>query len=181
VDRQRSLEFVVDVADHVEKRMLEVPLDVQRLVGHLRAAVPDLWGLPEARHVGREVPLDAVPFAAGQPLLVEGFDVAGDRAQRRIDGLAARLGRVGRERRLDEDVLEDPLDRVGVRAGVGEPFDGRGDAVGQRPVLLARADRPHPLALLGQVRQLEVRRERPGDHLPGFGVQTAERGPQGAP
>jgi len=161
----RVLEFLVDLVDHVEQDVLEVPLDVERLVGDLGAAVADLRCLPEARDLGREVVLDTRFLAVGEADLVERFEVVGDRSQFRLDGLAAGLGRVGGERRFDEHVVQHLLDGLGVRAPCREFLDGVADAVFERAVPTPLAGLSDALAFLGEVDQFEVGSEGTRDDI----------------
>ena len=170
---ERHPDRPVELGDDVEQRVLEVPVDVPNLVLGLGPSDADLSRVPEAGHLGLERRLEAIALVVGQAALVEGLEGLGDRPELRLDGLAPGLRRVGGERRLDHDVVEDPLD--GPRIGRVELGDGGLDALGERPQLLAAPELADALALLGEVDQLEVRGERPGDDALEGRVEPRER------
>jgi len=86
---------------------------------------------------------------------------------------------VGRERRLDEHVVENGLDRLRVGPVVREVLDGLFDAVVERPVLTPLANLADALALLREVDEFEVRRERARDDVPFLRVEFRYRLPDG--
>jgi hypothetical protein len=168
------LELLVHLADDVEEDVLDVVLDVSRLVLGLRPAVTDLRRLPEARHLGVDLVPHVLELLVGQPALVDLFEVRRDGAELGFHRLPARLGRVGRERRFDEHVVEDPLDGLGVGVGLGQPLDRLFEPVLERPCLRGLPVGADPLALLGEVDELEVRGERAGDDARAAGVEPVE-------
>ena len=96
----------------------------------------------------------------------------GDPAQGRGDRTAARLGGVCGEHRVNPHPL-DP--RAGVRAGGRH---GRPDVagVGAAPELaVLAAQRAGPLPLLGEVGEVQVHGEQPGDPLGGVGIELGDQ------
>ena len=126
-------------------------------------SLSNLSGLPEACHLGVDILPDILGFLVGEVVFVQRLEVVGDRAELGLDRPAAGFGRVGGECRLDQHIIEDALDAVGVDIGLGQRFDGSIEAVVEGALLGACPHRPDAFALLGEVDELEVGGERPGD------------------
>jgi len=88
---------------------------------------------------------------------------------------------VSGEGRLDQRVPEHLPDPLRGDILFDEPLDGCRQTVRERPGLATLADRSHPFALLGEVPQFEVRRERTRKHLLFLAVEPCERLPERRP
>ena len=97
--------------------------------------------------------------------VVEPVELLADAGDRRHHGAAARLRRVrgqdGVQRQAGEKSVE-----VIVTVQASNLFNGRRERVTDAAAAgVARSQHPHPVMFLGEVRQMEVHRERPGDVL----------------
>ena len=160
-------ELVLDLVEHgrdgVEEHRLEEEEVAADLVLDLRPYPPQLVGLPpHGQHLAQLGEQRAPPYAAGARV-VEAVEQRRDVPLVVEHGAPRGLGRVGGEDVLDLQVRGQRRD---VDAAIAQDL-GR---LGQRLALdlaglVVLPAPPHALALLGDVRELELERARPDDRL----------------
>ena len=162
-------ELLVEDRQHLGHRVAPELLEVvgrrAGLVEHRRALRADLVGLPH--EVDEPVQLRLLDLV-GEVL---GEDVR-DPAQLAEHRLPLRLGRVRGEHRLELEAGERGGELVGVGLG-GEPVDELVDRA--LAGLVAGPALGGAVGLLGDVRQVEVGREGPGEYGGGPGVEVGEQ------
>lgn len=161
---QGGLDAAVDPRDRTEECVVEDGEDRLHLVARLGLRAAQRRGaLEDVDVLEHPTPRDA---ALGRPVerVVVAVELGRDPAQRAGHRAAAGLGRVRGEDRVDPQLRQAGRDRlrVGLAGQLGDRLtDAAGvDASGELPVLAAQ--RPGPLALLGQIRQVQMHRHRAG-------------------
>ena len=160
-----ALQLRQGASDHLDvaEAALDLILDGGAQATELGGAPQDLDMRGHPRHGAR---------------VVEVGDRVGDLDEVGADGAAAHLGRVGGEGQTELHAGDQPLDVIGAEAHVTQLDHRLLEALPPRP--RARPQGPHPLALLGEVDELEVQRERPHQLLRGRHVEPFEQRPQRA-
>ncbi len=155
----------------VQQAVLEEPEPVADLVDDARPLVPHLVGLPEQRDLLAEPGRDRIVL---RRRLVELREQPRDPDVRDEDRPARRLGGMSRQHELDVDVAQarPPF----VFRDVPKPRERVGERLARRDALLGvLAASPQPVMLLGDVRELEVERERAQDELLALDGQRRDR------
>lgn len=164
---QGIVEAPIHVDDHREKRVVEDRDERLGLLDRRRAL--------EGDGIGAEERVDLLEHLA---LVVKGIHAAAsivlgekrcDPADLALDCPAARLGGMRREDGMELETGKEPpglllpavLDEAAV--GADEPIGG--NSPGRQHLLLAFAQRIDAIALLGDIRQMEIRREGTGQQL----------------
>ena len=162
VPEQPVVEQAVDLRDDLEQRLVEHAHRRPDLVERGRPGGAERRGAQEVRDL-----LEQPPFVLGArggvlravPLV----DEVGDAADGRGDRAATGLGRVGGQHGVEAEGLE-PCGGL-VRTHLVHEFGvGGGERVARDTAVVATlTEDAHTVVLLGQVRQVEVRREGAGD------------------
>jgi hypothetical protein len=144
----------------VEQALFEEPVSLPDLVAHARPLHAHLVRQPESGHLlGDRVRQLATP-ARGQVGRVELGEVAGDPQVGRQVRAPRRFGGVRRQDELERDLRSDVLD-----TGRAQLRERRLERLARRPLFaFVLAPAAHAMVLLGDVRELEVHRER-AQHL----------------
>ena len=151
-------QLVAQLLQHVGQgrggQALEVVDAVARLVDRLRRLDPDLVGAPEH--------LDGLLQPAGAAGRVRLLEQGRDLAHLLDRGAAGDLGGVRGEHRPHRHLRDLLRDRLGVDAGLADARERVVHPARRTPLVAARPQqRPPAVHLLGDVGEVEVRRERP--------------------
>jgi hypothetical protein len=160
------------VRDGVTVQLVEVVDGVASLVEDVGARDAQLVGLPQQVDELLEPPPDAA-LGRGIGRLLPFVEQRGDTAQLREHGAASGLRGVGGEDGAHREVPDVGGDLARPDAGRGDRANGLG-----QPCAARRADRGElapAVHLLGDVGEVEVRRERPHEPCGGGGVGLLER------
>ncbi len=168
-----GLDGPLEARDGVDEGLAEHREHGLHLVGRRRPGDPQRRGALEDVDVLEHPAPGPGPLGGPRARVVVGVEVLGDAAQRRGHGPPARLGGVGGEHGVDAHPLEAG---PGVGAGRGDRgADVAGvEAAAVLPVLAAQ--RTGPVPLLGEVRQVQVHREEPGDACRRVRVEGGDEG-----
>ena len=169
---QRALDGPLEAGHRVHERLPEDGEHGLHLVGRGGPGDPQRRGALQDVDV-LEHPAPGLGALRGARLgVVVGVEARGDPAQGRGHRSPPGLGGVRREHRVDPHPL-DPGPRVGpARRHGGADVAGVGAAT---ELAVLAPQRPGPLALLGEVGQVQVHREQPGDPLGGVGVERGDQ------
>ena len=185
---EAALELLEDLRHRLVQRRLEEEQVAPDLVLHHRAGAAHLVGLPPDRDRLPQLGLERAPARAADPRVVELVEQAREVELVVEHGAARRLGRVCGEDELDVQRAQ--------RGGEVEPLLAQQLGGLHQRLALARAGRvvvapaAHALALLGDVRELELERtgadagldvlggqalDQPGEHRVGARLAVAQR------
>ena len=146
----------------VEEAVFEEPETVADLVGDPQAVAANLVRLPQQRHLLGKALLDVATSRCSEEGVVEPVELLGDARVGKQDRSPARLRRMCGEHEPHRDATR--AARELVARHVGQKLERVLERVACNPtcvrVLPSATD---PVLLLGDVRELEVERERPQD------------------
>ena len=164
----RGLELAVELGHHAVQRRGEVDEPGVDLVARGGGGGAHLVGAPQLLDRAGDRPPRLRLVGRHRRALVE-IAQAREDARELLDGRAPpRLGRVGGHDEPQLGAREHVAQLGGGRAALGKVLDRGAQRAGPRRVaepVLAPAEPPHPLVVLGEVDELEPARERPHQHL----------------